>query len=104
MAFQPLRIMLNKLENAMMRQFATKRFTWHSPKYAERTENMPKEQIGKGQDVVERAQERLDRIEKTGATFLVTDLGVAMTFVRVAGDAAEDSGKKTQPGKCPPRL
>ena len=55
---------------------------------------MPKEQ--KAEDPVIRAQRRLDRIEKTGVTFLITDLDLAMTLTRIAGDAAEDSEKRNR--------
>ena len=57
---------------------------------------MPNERFDKGQDVVGRARLRLDRIERTGATFLLTDLDVAMTFTHIAGDAAEDSEKRNR--------
>ena len=46
------------------------------------------------QDAVKRARLRLSQIEKTGATFLITDLGVAMTFTRIASGAGEDSAKR----------
>jgi len=55
---------------------------------------MPKKQNGKMQDAVKRARLRLGRIEKTGATFLITDLGVAMTLTRIASGAGEDSEKR----------
>lgn len=60
--------------------------------------NMQKKKIQKrireGQDEVLRAQRGLDRIEKTGARFLISDLGVAMTLIRIATDAAKDSEKR----------
>ena len=55
---------------------------------------MPKKQIGKIQDSVKRARLRLGQIKKTGATFLITDLGLAMTLTRIASGAGEDSEKR----------
>lgn len=57
---------------------------------------MPKEQIGKGQDAVTGAQRRLERIEKTGARFLIPGLHLAMTLTRIAGDAAKDAEKRNR--------
>ena len=56
---------------------------------------MPKKQIATNQKAVTRAR-RLSQIERTGATFLITDLGLAITLTRVAGDAAEDSEKRNR--------
>jgi len=59
---------------------------------------MPKKPIQKqirdGQDAVLRAQRGLDRIERTGATFLISDLDLAMTLTRIATDAAKNSTKR----------
>ena len=41
-----------------------------------------------------RAQQRLGRIAKTGATFLTTDLELAMTLTRIAFRASANSGKR----------
>ena len=57
---------------------------------------MPKKRIGKKQNAVTRAARRLDQIERTGATFFITDLDLAMTLTHVAGDAAKDSGKRNR--------
>ena len=62
------------------------------------TLNMPKKQIRKqireGRNAVLRAQQRLDRVERTGATFLISDLKLAMTLTRIATDAAKNSAKR----------
>jgi hypothetical protein len=52
---------------------------------------MANEQIRKLQDASRRAEEAPEQIGKAGATFLVTDLDLAMTLVRIASDAGEDS-------------
>ena len=57
---------------------------------------MPNEQFDKGKDVVGETARRLAEIEETGATFLITDLDVAMTLARIAGGAAEDSEKRSR--------
>ena len=38
----------------------------------------------------------LDRIEKTGFEFLLTDLNLAMTMTRIASDSMEDREKKSR--------
>jgi len=43
-----------------------------------------------------RAGEALDRMEKTGTTFFLTDLDLAMTMTRIASDAPEDSQKRAR--------
>ena len=55
---------------------------------------MPKEEIDNTEQAVARAGQTLDRIEKTGAEFLITDLGLAITLARIAAEAADDSHKK----------
>ena len=57
---------------------------------------MPNEQLYKGKDVVGQATRILDDIRETGATFLITDLDVAMTLAHIAQDAAEDSEKRSR--------
>ena len=57
---------------------------------------MPKGEIDSGQDAVGRRADTLARIEETGATFLITDLDLAMTLTRIAGDSAEDSEKRNR--------
>lgn len=58
------------------------------------TRNMPNQQSDKGQGTFGRARQRLDQAERTGAAFLITDLEVAMTLIRIASNAAEDSEKR----------
>lgn len=58
------------------------------------TLDMPKKQIREGRNAVLRAQQRLDRVERTGATFLMSDLNLAMTLTRIATDAAKNSAKR----------
>ena len=48
---------------------------------------MPKKQIGKIQNAITRAARSLGQIERTGATFLVTDLDLAMTMTRDAASS-----------------
>ena len=55
---------------------------------------MANEQIRKLQDASRRAQQATEQIGKAGAAFLVADLDLAMTLVRIASDAGEDSGKR----------
>lgn len=55
---------------------------------------MSKERTHSPGDTITQAQLRLDQIEKTGATFLITDLDVAITLSRIAADAAENSQKR----------
>ncbi len=57
---------------------------------------MPKGEIDSGQDAVGRRADTLARIEETGATFLITDLDLAMTLTRIAGNSAEDSEKRNR--------
>jgi hypothetical protein len=88
-AFQPLRIRLNiSRQNAPVcnpgLDFAFFNVTRR------------KKRIGTKQNALTRARRRLSKIEKTGATFLITDLDVAMTFTRIAGDAAQDSEKRNR--------
>ena len=58
--------------------------------------NMSNKQITTIQKAVTRARRRLSQIERTGARFLTTDLGLAITLTRVAGGAAEDSEKRSR--------
>lgn len=58
--------------------------------------NMPKDEIDKGRNAIGRRAETLARIEETGATFLITDLDLAMTLTRIAGNSAEDSEKRNR--------
>src|SRR5215470_3107036 len=58
--------------------------------------NVRREQVGKMQDAVMRAQQRSDRIEKTGATFLITDLRLAMTLTHIASEADVESEKRAR--------
>ena len=46
------------------------------------------------QDAVTRTRQICDRVGKIGATFLVTDVELAMTLTRIASHAPEGSGKK----------
>lgn len=55
---------------------------------------MPNEEIDEGQNTIGRQASILEQVEKTGATFLITDLDLAMTLTRIASDAAEDSEKR----------
>jgi hypothetical protein len=55
---------------------------------------MPKPQIGQGQKALTGAGQKSEEIERTGATFLITDLDLAMTLTRIAGHAEKDSGKR----------
>lgn len=47
-------------------------------------------------DDMGRNANRLDQVEKTGATFLITDLDLAMTLTHIADDAAHDSDKRSR--------
>ena len=58
--------------------------------------NMPKDEIDRGRNAIGRRTETLARIEETGATFLITDLDLAMTLTRIAGNSAEDSEKRNR--------
>jgi len=57
---------------------------------------MPNERIRDTKEVLTRARQTLERIEKTGATFFLTDLDMAMTLTRIASDAPKDSEKRTR--------
>ena len=65
------------------------RFPHHWP-------DMPRKQIGTRQKAVTRARRRLGQIQRTGAKFLTTDLDLAMTLTRIAGDADTDSKKRNR--------
>jgi hypothetical protein len=45
----------------------------------------------KAQETTTQAPKVFDEIQKAGAMFLITDLNLALTFARIAGDAAENS-------------
>lgn len=47
-------------------------------------------------DAFGQALQRLDQSEKTGATFLITDLDLAMTLANIARDAAVGSEKRNR--------
>jgi len=57
---------------------------------------MPNDRAGKTKDVLKEARQRLERIEKTGTTFLLTDMDMALTLTRIASDAPEDSERKSR--------
>lgn len=57
---------------------------------------MPKDEIEEGRNAVGQRDGTLPRTEEVGATFLITDLDLAMTLTRIAGDAAEGSEKRNR--------
>jgi hypothetical protein len=57
---------------------------------------MRNEGIRNTKEVLTRACQRLERIEKTGATFFLTDLDMGMTLTRIASDASKDSEKRSR--------
>lgn len=57
---------------------------------------MPKDEIDEGRNAVGQLALSFDQIAQTAATFLITDLGVAMTLIRIAGNAAEGSEKRNR--------
>lgn len=48
------------------------------------------------QDAAKRAQQAVEQVEKTGAKFLITDLGLAMTMIHIASDADVESEKRAR--------
>jgi hypothetical protein len=57
---------------------------------------MPNEHMRKAQETTTQQLKVLEEIEKAGAMFFITDLELALTLTRIAGDAAENSATKAR--------